>query len=183
MDPLGGELTFRRLTADDLPRMHGWLNAPYVARWWGAPPTLEQVAAKYAPRLDGSEPTDGYLGLLDGHPVAYLQTYLIRDYPEYATVVAAGDGAAGLDLFVGEPELIGRGFGPRLIRAFLDRVLFARPEVDRCVIGPAVSNAAAIRAYKKAGFVRWRTVEVPGEAEPELLLLAHRPTGPTSPAP
>jgi len=172
-----GELTFRRLADGDLPRMHGWLSAPHVARWWGPPPTPEQVAAKYAPRLDGGEPTDCYLALLDGRPVGFLQTYLLRDYPEYASVVAAGDGAAGLDLFVGEPDLIGRGLGPRLIRAFLDGVVFARPEVDRCVIGLAVSNAAAIRAYEKAGFARWRTVEVPGEAEPELLLVAHRPVG------
>ena len=29
-----GRFTFRRLTDDDLPMLHAWLNEPGVVRWW-----------------------------------------------------------------------------------------------------------------------------------------------------
>src|SRR5688500_1174914 len=128
MDPLGGAISFRRLAHADLDLMHRWLGADHVARSWGSPPTLDQVTATYAPRIDRAEPTNCYLALLDDRPVGYLQTYLIRDHPDYAALVAAGDGAAGLDLFLGEPDVVGRGLGPRVVRAFLDEVVFAHPE-------------------------------------------------------
>ena len=46
------------------------------------------------------------------------------------------------------------------------------PDVTCCVIGPAASNAIAIRAYEKAGFRHLNTIVVPGEDEPEYLMRA-----------
>jgi RimJ/RimL family protein N-acetyltransferase len=37
-----------------------------------------------------------------------------------------------------------------------------------------VRNAASIRAFEKAGFRRWRIVDVPGEPAPEQLLRIER---------
>jgi RimJ/RimL family protein N-acetyltransferase len=173
---IDGQIGFRRMTLDDLPMMLHWLSEPHVRRWWDdGERTLDDLREKYAPCIDGRDPTDPYLILLDGRPVGYLQTYLIVDHPEYASVVQVEPGAAGLDVFLGEPDLVGRGLGPRILSAFVERVVFARPEVTACVIGPAASNAAAIRAYAKAGFVPLKVVEVPGEAEPEYLMIARRP--------
>ncbi len=49
-------------------------------------------------------------------------------------------------------------------------VVFARLDVESCIIGPAMSNASAIRAYEKAGFTYLKTIVVPDEEEPERLL-------------
>ena len=59
-------------------------------------------------------------------------------------MVALGRPAFGIDLFIGEPELIGRGHGPALIRAFLRDVAFPRYGLDHCVIGPTRINYARI---------------------------------------
>jgi RimJ/RimL family protein N-acetyltransferase len=70
------------------------------------------------------------------------------------------------DLFIGEPECIGRGHGPAPIRAFLSDVAFPRYGVDVCVTGPTASNIAAIRAYEKAGssraptWMQWRCSQI-----------------------
>lgn len=90
--------------------------------------------------------------------------------------------SAGIDLFIGEPDLIGKGLGPAAIRAFLRDVVFARYDVAECVIGPSVRNLSAIRAYEKAGFVFLRDVVVPDEPDPEHLMRIRRdavgpPTG------
>jgi RimJ/RimL family protein N-acetyltransferase len=42
--------------------------------------------------------------------------------------------------------------------------------VASCVIGPEPKNAAAIRAYAKAGFRHWKTIQQPDEPEPEWLM-------------
>jgi RimJ/RimL family protein N-acetyltransferase len=38
------------------------------------------------------------------------------------------------------------------------------------VIGPEPKNAAAIRAYEKSGFRFFKSIQVPGEPEPEYLM-------------
>lgn len=101
-----------------------------------------------------------------------LQHYRIGDDPEYAEALALGEDAVGVDLFIGEADLVGRGHGPAMIRQFLRDVAFPFHGVEVCVIGPSVKNAAAIRAYEKAGFRPLRTVQIPGEPDPEFLMRA-----------
>jgi len=167
-------ISFRRLTVDDLPLMHRWLNTDHVARWYDANggrwPSHQQVAEKYAARMRGEAKTEPFLILHNDEPVGYIQSYLIADHPEYARVVQVEAGAAGVDLFIGEADLVYRGLGPHILRRFLNKIVFADPGVTSCVIGPSVSNAAAIRAYEKAGFKHLKTVHVAGEPEQEYLM-------------
>src|SRR5262249_11369177 len=160
--------TFRPLAYDDLPLMVRWLNTPHVREWWRHDPsTLEEAVAKCAPRIEGREATAAYVILCDERPIGYIQVYRIADWPEYARAVAVEEGAAGADLFIGEAGHVHRGLGAPILHAFLREVVFAMPGVICCVVGPAASNASAIRAYEKAGFRHVKTVVVPGEDEPE----------------
>jgi aminoglycoside 6'-N-acetyltransferase len=164
-------ITFRRLARADFPLMLRWHNTPHVREWWQLDPhTAEEVEDKYAPHVDQPSLTRGYIMLYDSQPVGFIQEYLIRDYPEYASAVQVDDDAAGVDLFIGDEAYVHCGLGPVLLRAFLRDVVFARDEAGCCVIGPAQSNASAIHAYEKAGFGYLKTIQVPGEPEPEALL-------------
>ena len=167
------EIQFRPMALDDLELMHRWLNNDFVARWWPGWPSLEQVRAKYAPRIADAEPTKCFITELDGHPIGFIQCYYICDRPDYSIGEEAAN-AAGIDLFIAERERAYRGLGPRLIREFLRRVVFAEYDVESCIIGPAQNNAAAIRAYEKAGFKYLKTVSIPGELEPEYLMRINR---------
>jgi len=57
---------------------------------------------------------------------------------------------ASIDLFV-DPELHGRGIGSEAVRRVV-RMLIDERGHHRITIDPAADNAAAIRAYEKAGF-------------------------------
>ena len=168
------QIRFRPMTLDDLELMRRWLNHDFVARWWPGWPSLEQVRAKYAPRISGAQPTRCFIVELDATPTAFIQCYYIRDWPDYAIIGEQAANAAGIDLFIAERERAYRGLGPRLIREFLHRVVFREPNVDSCIIGPAQNNHAAIRAYEKAGFKYLKTVSIPGELEPEYLMRIDR---------
>jgi RimJ/RimL family protein N-acetyltransferase len=145
-------LTFRPLLRDDLLLLHEWLQRPHVQRWWNERDSYDEVVARYLPAIEGSDPTDLYLALLEGEHVAFVQTYLVADYPEYAALVAAHAGAAGVDLFIADEERTGKGLGTELLRRFVDEIVFAPPSTTHCIADPDVENVASIRAFEKAGF-------------------------------
>jgi RimJ/RimL family protein N-acetyltransferase len=155
-------LGFRRLETGDLPLMLAWLTTPFVSRWYplsgNEAVTADAVARKYQPYIRGERPTHPYLILRGGEPVGYIQWYLIDDWRAYAARVGAPQGAAGVDLFIGGPELAYRGLGSSALVLFLRRVVFAQSGVSCCVVGPSPDNKAAIRAYEKAGFRAWKTI-------------------------
>jgi aminoglycoside 6'-N-acetyltransferase len=167
-------IRFRPLALDDLELMHRWLSAPHVREWWNDARTAAEIRAKYARRIAGAEPVRCYTIELGGRPIGYIQTYRICDYPDYNRHVGARQDCAGIDLFIGEPEMIGRGIGTHAVAEFLRSIVFADAAIGSCAIGPELGNRRAIRAYEKAGFRYWKTIAVPGEPAPEYLMLATR---------
>ena len=159
---------------EDLDLVRTWLLRPHVRRWYDDVPAEkypDDTISDYREAMRGEDPTDLYLIKLDGRPIGQLQSYRVDDHPEYAAQVALGRPAIGIDLFIGEPGLVGRGHGPALIRAFLRDLAFPRYSVDLCVIGPTASNTAAIRAYEKAGFRFLKTYLEPDSREQEHYLM------------
>ena len=166
--------TFSPMREEDLALVRTWLLRPHVRRWYDDVPTQrypEDTIAEHRLAMRGEDPTDYFVIELDGSPIGQIQSYRVDDHPDYAAQLALGCPAMGIDLFIGEPDLIGRGHGPALIRAFLRDVGFPRYGVPLCVIGPTRSNLAAIRAYEKAGFRLLKTYLEPDTREPEHYLM------------
>jgi aminoglycoside 6'-N-acetyltransferase len=164
---------FAPLREDDLNLVRRWLLEPHVKRWWDDGVKLPYPDAEiedYREAIRGKDPTYHYLAHIDGRAAGMFQHYRIGDSPEYAEALALGEDAIGVDLFIGEADLVGRGHGPAMLRQFLREVAFPFHGMDVCVIGPSVPNAAAIRAYEKAGFRALKEVRVPGEPDAEYLM-------------
>ena len=161
------------LCEEDLSLIRRWLLEPHVKRWWDdgvKTPYPDAAIDDYREAIQGKDPTYHHLARIDGRPVGMLQHYRIADDPEYAEALALDEDAIGVDLFIGEAGLVGRGHGPAMLRQYLRDVAFPFHSIDVCVIGPSVKNAAAIRAYEKVGFRPLREANVPGEPEPEYLM-------------
>jgi aminoglycoside 6'-N-acetyltransferase len=155
-------IEFTPLTADDLRLFHTWLQREHVKRWWRDRETYEQVVEHYLPAIEGREPTDLYLIVLDGEPAGMIQTYLVVDHPDWAALIDAGEGVAGVDLLLGEARLTGRGLGPQVLETFVPEVVFARPGTIACVATVEEANRRSWRAFEKAGFRHVRDVEEDG---------------------
>lgn len=158
VEATGDGFTFRRLAESDLPLLHTWLNEPGVAPWWTSDDlSWEGVVDEHTKSIRGEEPLDEYIADLDGRPFGWIQTYAIDDDPEYAEAIAAVGcptaGLAGVDYTIGDPADRGRGLGARMVRAFLDAVVFGEhPEWERACAGPDPANRRSIRVLEKAGF-------------------------------
>jgi aminoglycoside 6'-N-acetyltransferase len=167
------ELSFQPLKEADFPLMLHWLNEPHVSQWWGREiSTIDHVRSKYAPRVAGIEPGWYYIFSVAEEPVGYIQCYWLKDYPEYGDQlgIVIGDKTAMFDIFIGERMWIGRGIGTQVLRQFLKQYIFGRMQAQNCIVGPEETNAAAIKAYAKAGMKHIKTVRISGEAQPEYLM-------------
>lgn len=113
--------TFRRLQRADLPMLGEWLARPHVQKWWLHDPAPEAVEADFGGRADGTEPTEYFIVSLDEQEMGFVQRYRIGDYPEWIRALQVIDcppDAVGIDYFISEPGLVGRGIGTAMIGRF-----------------------------------------------------------------
>jgi aminoglycoside 6'-N-acetyltransferase len=128
-------MILRPLAAADAAELLRILQTPEVARWWDVPDEAfplrdDPSATRLVIEVDGE--------------VAGLIQFREELEPKYRH--------AGIDLFL-TPALHGRGFGTEAVRAVVRHLIDERGH-HRITIDPAAENAAAIRAYEKAGFRR-----------------------------
>src|SRR5205823_14445690 len=91
-----------------------------------------------------------------------IQTYLVSDHPDWEEVVHVGAAAAGVDLLIGEADLVGHGLGPIILAEFVRDVAFANPDTRAVVATVEEANRRSWRAFEKAGFRHVRDVEEDG---------------------
>ena len=115
---------FEPVRAEDLPLLQRWVALPHVAAWWDVDPTPEEVREDFLP--DPPDPGDDrYIVSLDGRPIGYIQSYVAIDTGSGWWRGYTDPTVRGIDQFIGEPELLGRGVwhrdGPGLLRTALCR--------------------------------------------------------------
>jgi aminoglycoside 6'-N-acetyltransferase len=170
------DIGFLLLQRADFPDLQRWLSEPHVSRWWGQPPETADLEEKYGPTIDRTDPTFVFVITLDRRPIGMIQTYRLSDNPEYETAVGV-ERAAGVDLFIGDPDLVGIGLGTEILRVFVGRIGWPTyPEVRRYMAGPSIDNGRSRRAFEKAGFSYLRIAELPDEPEPECVMVLERPS-------
>ena len=158
----------------DLPLMHEWLQRPHVRRWWNERETYEEVVEHYLSALEGSKPTDLYIVVHEDRPIGFIQTYRVADHQEYADLVGASPDETGVDLFIADEELTGRGLGTEILRRFVSDVVFADPATRSCIADPERQNVASVRAFEKAGFQAVREFVDPEDGKPHVLVRRQR---------
>lgn len=158
----GVDITFRSMTSDDLVTMHRWLNEPGIVRWWeGQDVSLDGVHRHYGSPATPS--TEHWIAMSDGEDMGWLQCYLAADNPDETEDwwdFDVHETAAGIDYFVAEPALRGRGVGAAMIRSFAhDIVLGRHPAWSQVCAGPFAANTASCRALSNAGFRHLGTID------------------------
>jgi aminoglycoside 6'-N-acetyltransferase len=138
-------------------------DAPLLRRWDRMPHVMLATGADAADGDDGGWDWEHELprevawrelvmAEVDGRPVGVLQ---IID-PATEETHYWGDVECGLraiDIWIGEEEDLGRGYGREMMRLALERC-FADPSVHAVLIDPLASNTRAHRFYERQGFRR-----------------------------
>jgi aminoglycoside 6'-N-acetyltransferase len=141
-----GPYRFRPVMPADLALLRRWRDSPEVLPWWGA---WEHPEAELEAHL--SDPAMA-LWIVEhgGRPFAFAQDYACHAWdPHPFSYLPAG--SRGVDLYIGEPDMLDRGHGSALLRQSCDRLFgLGVPAVGT---DPHPDNVRAIRPYEKAGFV------------------------------
>lgn len=106
------------MAAHDLPMARRWMETPEVRRWWGDP---EGEISLLGEDL-GDARMRMWIVSHDDRPFAYIQDYDPHDWAMHH-FSHLPPGSRGIDQFIGEPDMIGRGHGSAFIRAHVDRLL------------------------------------------------------------
>lgn len=133
---------FRLVTPADFPLILAWQSLPHVRKWWEpAEPFTEQKLADPRVRRWIVSTAEG--------PFAYMQDYTVHGWENHH-FSGLPKGSRGIDQFIGELSMTGRGHGPAFILERL-QALF-EDGVPEVATDPHPDNARAIAAYEKAGF-------------------------------
>jgi aminoglycoside 6'-N-acetyltransferase len=147
------EYAFRPMSAGDLSMVQRWLETPEVVRWWGQP---DEQYALVSGDLDHPD-MDQFIVAIGEQQFGYIQSYPLSTWNQgFGSQPPA---TRGIDQFIGEPDMIGRGHGSGFLRQFVDGLL--GEGIPRVVTDPNPDNVRAVRAYAKAGFHSERLVDTP----------------------
>ena len=130
------EYVFRPMSAGDLSLVQRWLETPEVVRWWGR---ADEQYALVSGDL-GHPDMDQFMVAIDKQPFAYIQCYPLSTWNQgFGSQPPA---TRGIDQFIGEPDMIGRGYGSGFIRQFVNALLASG--IPRVVTDPDPDNIRAV---------------------------------------
>jgi aminoglycoside 6'-N-acetyltransferase len=144
---------FRPMSASDLPTIKRWLETPHVSEWWHDPAEQFELVSGDLDHPDMAQ----FIVTADGREFAYLQCYNLSAWN--TGFGQQPEATRGIDQFIGEADMLGRGHGSGFVRAFAEQLLAAG--TPRVVTDPDPANTRALRAYEKAGFCHDRLIETP----------------------
>ncbi|MCA1026028.1 acetyltransferase [Cytobacillus kochii] len=151
------DLYIRKMSKNDYLYMRKWLSTKEVLTFYGdvnEPFSLEMVKEKYGPRIDGEINVLPFIVELKDQPIGFMQYYQVDNENEY---FGFGDNELiyGIDQFIGEPMLFGKGIGTRMVKLFV-KYIAQRTEAKMVILDTATNNHRAIACYEKVGFTKVR---------------------------
>lgn len=134
---------FRKATLADLALIKAWRAQPHVREWWGEDEPSADVDSG-DPRVLRCIVSTG------GKPFAFMQDYSVHGWPGHH-FDHLSEGSRGIDQYIGDPEMLGRGHGTAFIRQRIQELFEDGAPV--VATDPHPENERAIAVYKKLGFV------------------------------
>lgn len=141
------EVSFEPVAEGHLPMLLAWLSEPHVRQWWGDPDVELGLIRDGCAKGE----VDGFVFRVKGGGAGYIQSWVPSEYDEEPWAKDLSGDTPGVDIFIGPPEMTGKGVAAMALRAFAARLF--ESGAARIVIDPDAGNRRAVRAYAKAGFV------------------------------
>lgn len=159
-----GDLVIRRMRDDDddYDLIVRWRNLPHVRHWWDPdlpPLTLELAKEEHRADTAPDAVSTACIIELNGSPIGFIQYYRWSSYGDDAREVGIpfDQSTFGLDIFIGDEDLVGQGIGTRVVRLLSDHLLHEM-KASSVALTTDLKNAVAIRCYEKAGFRKIKEV-------------------------
>lgn len=147
------KLRFEKLEKSHIEILFKWFNEKHVQQFYSLREwTVEEVEKKLSSYMLSTSLVHPYLAYYENLAIGYIQYYKAADFPwpdqDLTEEVIAN--SAGLDLFIGEVDYLGNGWGSKLIKQFLEEII--RPSFQVVIVDPDVRNGKSISFFQREGF-------------------------------
>jgi aminoglycoside 6'-N-acetyltransferase len=136
-------------TVDDVPLLKMWDQQEHVLRARNlTEPDDEWIWEVELRRQLGWR--ELLIGMVNKRPIAFIQILdpLLEETHYWGETTP---NKLAIDIWIGSPEDLGKGYGTILMQQVLNRC-FTNSKIERVIIDPLVSNTNAIRFYERLGF-------------------------------
>ena len=141
---------FKPLVQSDFNLLLDWFNTSHVQAFYSLRDwSLQEVRAKYMPRLQNNSVVKCFIITLKNIPIGYIQTYAHQ----------CREGI-GVDFFLGNSSFIRRGLSSAILNQFIATML---ADNSILVVDPDVRNHAAIALFMQSGFTPSKIIETKNE--------------------
>jgi len=143
--PVHGVVALRPATPADAGLLRDWDRQPHIVAAKGDDDW--QWETELGRRLPWREQL---IAEVDGRPIGYLEIGdPARDETNYWGCISQGHRA--IDIWIGEENAIGRGYGTQMMNQAIERC-FSDPSVTTILVDPLDTNVRAHRFYESLGF-------------------------------
>ena len=104
-----------------LSMLHAWLSEPHVRQWWGDPDKEVELIREGC----ATGEVEGFIFHLADKPAGYIQSWTPSQYDEEPWARDLPADVPGVDIFIGPPEMTGRGVASLVLKAFAGRLCAA----------------------------------------------------------
>lgn len=173
------QINFKPLSQDHFYLIAHWLNKPHIRKWWSIgfdkTITIKSVEKKLTPRITGIEDIKCYIIEINEIPVGYIQVYDARKFEHEGTLETLSNylnsikKLASIDLYIGEPEYLSKGYGQKIIKLFLHT--YVKPYYDACLVDPDSENVVATKCFKKVGFEQIAKLNLSNNRQATIMLI------------
>ncbi len=163
MTSKSSNIFFRPLKVNDLLMIYHWFKGKEVNQWYarGKAWSKKNVEDKYLPRIQGLEDISCYIISKDNKDIGFIQYYPLTKSAMPADLTCSMaeklnieiEASVGVDMFIGDSSLIGKGLGEGMLKSFIENVIPS--QYHTIYLDPEVSNVRAIKSYMKVGFVKF----------------------------
>jgi len=119
------EYIFRPAEMMDVALIRTWQNLPHVREWWGDDGPFDEDELR-------DTRVSRWIVELNGKPLAYMQDYSVHGWEDNHFWHLPSE-SRGIDQYIGDPEMIGRGHGTAFIRQRMHEMFSAGvPVIGLC---------------------------------------------------
>ncbi len=146
---------FKPLIKNQLPLLFEWLSLPHISAWWRESKDYEVFAKKYKNSI-AIDDVSPYLIYHDDKSIGYISWYNAAMCP--IRTEKFPDPTYGIDLFIADTDYVGKGYGSKIIKQFIDEIIMPM-KPKNIIVDPEITNERSIHVFEKAGFKKTKIVQ------------------------
>lgn len=166
-------ITFKKLSENDLILLYHWFQIPHILKWYARNTTftIADIKNKYLPRIDDAT-IPNYIIYNNDKPIGYIQYYQLpyhlpegikhNNHPIFNEFKP--EELVGVDLFIADINVLHTGLSSDALNLFIKKYMI--DQYKGILVDPTRTNMIAIKFFEKNGFVR-----IDSQDEQHVLLL------------